>query len=364
MRDTTRAALVLGAVLGCFGYLAITANAQELIGHWEFEETDLEQLAIDSSDSENHGTFEGDMELGEEGVFGLAAYFDGFTGQVHLGPGDETGYGDITENFTVMAWIKPEHFDSKNRVFGSAPWEANSGWGWGTNGTQLEITTWGVRDYDQPADLEEETWVHAAIALDEDFTAHFYLDGEFMDSLTHDAGGGPTINDFYIGWAAVEGERFTGYLDDVAIFDGVLTEEQINNAMTLGAASFNGEVDDPWAVLSDGSLTDPVARSAYVRDELNSWIGDSNKDGMFDSSDFVFVFTAGQYEDDVDGNSTWETGDWNGDMDFDSSDFVAAFTDGGFEMGPRTAVAAVPEPHAMLLVLIGSLSLAGLRRRK
>jgi hypothetical protein len=58
--------------------------------------------------------------------------------------------------------------------------------------------------------------------------------------------------------------------------------------------------------------------------------GDSNHDGRFDSSDFVVVFQAGEYEDGVPGNSTFEEGDWNGDGDFDSTDFVFVFTLGHY----------------------------------
>ena len=60
-------------------------------------------------------------------------------------------------------------------------------------------------------------------------------------------------------------------------------------------------------------------------------LGDSNRDGRFDSADFVTVFIAGEYEDDIDGNSTFEEGDWNGDGDFTSADLVAAFIAGNYE---------------------------------
>ncbi len=40
----------------------------------------------------------------------------------------------------------------------------------------------------------------------------------------------------------------------------------------------------------------------------------------------------------------WSEGDWNGDGVFNSDDFITAFQDGGYEQGPRTDVAAVPEP--------------------
>lgn len=60
-------------------------------------------------------------------------------------------------------------------------------------------------------------------------------------------------------------------------------------------------------------------------------IGDSNKDGVFNSSDLILVLAAGQYEDCVTGNSTWETGDWNDDGEFDSSDLIYAFQQGTYE---------------------------------
>ncbi|MEZ6115943.1 MAG: FG-GAP-like repeat-containing protein [Pirellulaceae bacterium] len=59
--------------------------------------------------------------------------------------------------------------------------------------------------------------------------------------------------------------------------------------------------------------------------------GDANRDGVFDSADFVQVFQAGQFEDEVRGNSIWETGDWNDDGDFDSADLVYAFTFGVYQ---------------------------------
>jgi hypothetical protein len=53
--------------------------------------------------------------------------------------------------------------------------------------------------------------------------------------------------------------------------------------------------------------------------------GDVNGDGVFSSSDLVIVFQASEFEDDVDGNSTFEEGDWNGDGDFTTADLVEAF---------------------------------------
>ena len=64
-------------------------------------------------------------------------------------------------------------------------------------------------------------------------------------------------------------------------------------------------------------------------------IGDSNGDGVFDSSDLVAVFAVGEYEDGIPGNSTFEEGDWDGDGDFTTADLVLAFQDGSYVNGAR-----------------------------
>ena len=90
----------------------------------------------------------------------------------------------------------------------------------------------------------------------------------------------------------------------------------------------------------------------------NTYFGDANLDGEFNSGDLVTVFQAGEYEDEEDMNSTWATGDWNGDGDFDTSDLVRAFQDGGFEKGPKVALNAVPEPASFGLSLLGLIGIA------
>ena len=80
---------------------------------------------------------------------------------------------------------------------------------------------------------------------------------------------------------------------------------------------------------SNGAM-DPDDFRFLVKENLATNVGDANLDTLFNSSDLVLIFQAGQYEDSETENSGWATGDWNCDGEFDSSDLVVAFRDGSY----------------------------------
>jgi len=73
-------------------------------------------------------------------------------------------------------------------------------------------------------------------------------------------------------------------------------------------------------------------------------VGDSNRDGIFDTADIVLAFQAGEYEDAISGNSTWEEGDWDGDGDFTTADLVFAFQSGNYVAGATRRVIWLLDP--------------------
>lgn len=135
--------------------------------------------------------------------------------------------------------------------------------------------------------------------------------------------------------------------------NGVLDAADIEDLSAQVRANTNPAKYD---VTGDGKVND-ADRDKWVHELRKTWYGDATNDGVFDRNDFVSVFINGEYEDGVAGNSRWDEGDWTGDGDFDSGDFVAAFVDGGYDAGPHAAVASVPEPSSLLLLVLGSLPL-------
>ena len=176
----------------------------------------------------------------------------------------------------------------------------------------------------------------------------------------------------------------SGAQDEVAIWlDRVLTDEEalslyqaaISDAI-VGDFNMNGVLDQPDIddlTAQSASLTNPPSYdlngdnlvneadvSVWINDLFKSWIGDADLDGQFNTTDLVAVLASGKYE--VDTDSVWSSGDFNGDGRSNTGDLVVALAGGGYEAGPRTAVAAVPEPTSILTLLIGLLLLAVRRR--
>ena len=176
----------------------------------------------------------------------------------------------------------------------------------------------------------------------------------------HLGGQNPRAADNLPTLAAVTLERIENSLIGDFNNNSELDAEDIN----LLAAEIRAGSDNPVFDLDGDGAVNNKDHAAWVSDLANTFVGDSNLDGEFNSTDFVSVFTAGEYEDGIAANSSWATGDWNGDGEFDSGDFVAAFTDGGFEQGPRAAEAAVPEPSPTMLIGLSLLAILRIRKMR
>ncbi|MCA9200480.1 MAG: hypothetical protein KDA87_23235, partial [Planctomycetales bacterium] len=110
--------------------------------------------------------------------------------------------------------------------------------------------------------------------------------------------------------------------------DGQQTGEDIDTFCRTNDLAFDF---DGSGALDFGDL------QILVQQYFQTSFGDANLDGIFNSSDFVSVFVAGQYEDAIADNSTWSTGDWNCDGEFSTQDLVVAFQFGSFVAAAETA---------------------------
>jgi hypothetical protein len=134
--------------------------------------------------------------------------------------------------------------------------------------------------------------------------------------------------------------------------------------LDLLTPQINAGTNDILYDITGDQLVDFNDLEMYVWDLKNTYFGDANCDGEFNSDDLVQVLIAGLYENGIPDDAVWTTGDWNGDGDFTTGDLVLALVDGGYEQGPKPSAAAVPEPAGLALALLGLLGLAVARRRR
>jgi hypothetical protein len=308
---------------------------------------------------------------------------------------------DDKQAFTLSGWFNPTEAENSNRsgLFGQ-----NNVLEFGFIGPSdihfwAELPGGGDIHSNSVYQGDNDQWHHLAITGNGVTGDLFmYLDGEEAELTQNNSmpledlgkeSYGVSGLPFNIGGVVFgEDRQFAGALDEVAAFDKYLTGEQIlaHYQAALSGGGLQGDfepdgdldaadIDALTAAVRAGNnpptydvtadnLVNDADRSKWVNELKKTYFGDSDLNGVFDSSDFVLVFTAGQYEDAAAGNSTWATGDWDGNAEFDSGDFVKAFTEGGYDKGPRPAVGAVPEPSAGLLWICGWLAWLMQRRRR
>lgn len=349
--------------------------------------------------------------LGEDSLIGD----DGFSvGLDAPGAGHPTGSYMLLqdaphpESFSVSLWINPIFTGARQAIFArDTVWwpspcnfyclyiDGAQSLVWNTGGDEPEITS-------EAGIIEEDEIYHLVVThsdtdgadTGEADRSRIFINGELLAEV-EDPTEIPSLdaiaddNDIYrLMWLGTLSSRdgYFGEIDDLQFYSTELTEEQVammyadpgSTAFPSAPGDFDGDgeldVDDINLLvqetasmnntssfdLNGDSLVDAGDITSWV-DLANTWIGDADLDGEFNSADFVVVFTAGEYEDDEQGNSVWSEGDWNGDGDFNSGDFVAAFSAGGYENGPRAA--AVPEPEIALPLVLGFVILATRRRR-
>ena len=131
--------------------------------------------------------------------------------------------------------------------------------------------------------------------------------------------------------------------------DGQITVADID---LLSAEIRSGSNESFFDINSDGavSLDDQVF---LINDILQTYFGDANLDFEFNSSDWVHVFTIGEYETSI--SVGWAGGDWDASGFFTSTDIVTALLYGGYEAGPRVGAPIGVSPEAQPLAAGGAI---------
>ena len=248
------------ALVAIAGLLFVSsAHAQALVGLWQFEDN-----FDDSSSFANNGAELGGVTFvaGQAG-YGQAADFSGNDTRVVV---PHAASLNMTTAMTMSAWVNAdgnsfEGILAKNPSNGSGNNHAGNYEFRLENGSLPIVALYqrgGANDTagvngGASTNVPAGEWHHVAVTIDGSGpteTINFYLDGMLQNTLNGANGFGATnTNPLYIGNRADLFTDFHGQLDDVALFDGVLTAAQIQTISTGDFTAFGvGVVPEPASV--------------------------------------------------------------------------------------------------------------------
>jgi hypothetical protein len=213
---------------GSTGGTAAVPPTPGLVAAYGFEETSGSQ-AIDASGNANHGQISGATRLATT-RFGRALQFDGRDDLVNIKHSASLG---LTKAMTLEAWVYPTARLSgsptvllKERSGGLAyALDANS------DATLRPSSTINVGGADRQLaagpQLPSNTWTHLAATYD-GATQRLYVNGQLAGSRPQTGSIATSDGTLRIGGSAiVNDEFFTGYVDEVRVYNRALTQAEI-----------------------------------------------------------------------------------------------------------------------------------------
>ncbi|MFN2184456.1 MAG: LamG-like jellyroll fold domain-containing protein [Anaerolineae bacterium] len=207
------------------------------------EETSGEVYA-DGSAWANHATCSGTTCPVQETsgtFFGQALHFDGIDDR--LGLLNSSALWSLQENWTLSAWIQPDRLSGDQQILAYP--QGSTGFAFGTHGTGLRFTAFGVGTYDSTdLALKTGTWQQVGMRLSGgDLT--FYVDGVAREVITGTQLLQPNLietDSVYVGMTtATDGstpaQLFQGGIDEVLLFNQALSQREV---LALGARKHAG----------------------------------------------------------------------------------------------------------------------------
>ena len=233
--------------------LPAAAQGPTLVAHYKLDEPLGATTLVESSGQGAAATPFGSTRLGQPGAAAgtnTSAEFN-LSGDGYATFPDGPNMTNLRNDLTVSAWIKPESYGPlwPTRILSNN----NSAWACGImNGTStvsgLRFTTLGILDYDLAGVLPPlDIWTHLAFVMDANNDVTFYMNGVNVGMVAGTSQSNAPSSDWVIGGlriTATPHEFFDGNIDDLQVYSGSLTDEDIaslfaNPGSTLGSSSAN-----------------------------------------------------------------------------------------------------------------------------
>lgn len=209
----------------------VEAAAPGLIAAYDFDQG-AGTMLTDVSGNGNHGVISGAVWTGT-GKYGRALSFDGIDDWVSIGDAPSL---DLTSTMTLEAWVRPTSLggDSRTVILKERPGGRAYAL-YATDGASrppagyVAVGT-NERSAVGSSVLPANTWSHLAVTYNGS-VLRLFVNGVLARSRTASGGGVVSTGTLRLGGNAVWGQFFSGQLDDVRLYNRVLTASEIQADM-------------------------------------------------------------------------------------------------------------------------------------
>jgi len=350
----------------------ISDASAELVGQWKLDDG-AGTTALDATGNGNNGTLE-DGPTVVDGQFGQALAFEG--SRVVIPASDSLTADLFQESFTLVAWINPKRTgntwqqifrsiradgSSNDTLFinndGRLSWRGLVGGGWA--GGMCETA---------PDVVPADQWTHVAVVGD-GTNFRIYVNGALSRESAFQTTDGTNATYYIGGDPTTTGESYTGMIDDVRVYNHVLSEDDIKSSMenqggaivkAYGPDPRNGTLhEDTWISFGWRAGDYAVSHDVYLGDNFDDVDAGAESTFQGNQTDTFYVvgFPGFAFPDglvpgttyywridevnDTDPNSPWKGDIWS------------------FMIPPKTAYAPKPADAAEQVELGAKLSWTG-----
>ncbi len=193
-----------------------------LIGFWPFNGN-----ANDLSINNNHGTINGATLVSDRfGIINRAYHFDG---NDYISTPHSTTL-NMQDSLSFSVWIKPEILTGTRMIFGKSNYTTNTNYLLRVkSGGYIQWEYNGYTDTDS-VPLQLNTWHHIVVtASGPGQIKKVYIDNQLVKETLASSGPFGLVTDpFTIGYASYNSEYFIGAIDDIRMYNKVLSESEID----------------------------------------------------------------------------------------------------------------------------------------
>ena len=218
---------------------------EEPVGYWRLGDESNQSVAADASGNDYDGAFGSEVSPAAAGIFEDDDAFE-FAGsptddlEDRAVIVDEVAAFSFEGDFTVEAWVKTTGGDPLDNFYGQTivATDAQFDRGWrvwidGPAGDPGRVMAHlhgssGADYYGPEIDVNDGDWHHVAVVFDRDYGAIVYVDGEEEQTAGVVEDTTPNASDLMIGSDTIVPSPFAGSIDELAVYDYALSEEDID----------------------------------------------------------------------------------------------------------------------------------------